>query len=219
LLAAIGEYGPKPMFQEKLADLEATDRELVRRRRELERREKRTLQLPKSVAELRVLFEEKFRGLAQDSPEFGDLLRQIVPEFSVYLVRLSDGGHLLPRARVKVSLAGIAPDSRHAPDLETMLTRELTVDLFEPPQRERIRAEAVRLMAQGLDQRQIARRLDVTQPAVSKAILLDRLMRQRGLDTPYEIMAAPPSDYPKLRRHVNPKYCFEPAEGYRPPTL
>ena len=57
------------------------------------------------------LFEEKFRDLAQDSPEFGDLLRQIVPEFHVYLVRLCDGGHLLPRARVRLNLAGIVPDA------------------------------------------------------------------------------------------------------------
>jgi hypothetical protein len=219
MLTAIAERGPMPMLKEKLEDLEARQRELVRRRRELEGREKRTLQLPESAAELRRLFEEKFRGLAQGSPEFGDLLRQVVPEFCVYLVRLCDGGHLLPRARIKVNLAGIAPDSRHAPELETLLARELTLDLFEPPQREQIRADAVDLMADGLDQRQIARRLGVTQPAVSKAILLDRLMRQRGLDTPYEIVTAPPADYRKLRRHVNPNYCFEPAEGYQPPTL
>ena len=55
----------------------------------------------------------------------------------------------------------------------------------------------------------------MTQPAVSKALALDRLMREQGLDTPYEIVTEPPADYPKLRRHLNPKYRFEPVDGYR----
>jgi len=215
---AIADYGPQPMFQEKLAELEARRRELARRRRELEGRDRRAPALPGSVAELRALIEAKFRGLARDSPEFGDLLRQVVPEFHVDLVRLCDGGHLLPRARVRLNLAGLVPDARHAPGLERALTRELTVDLFEPPQRERIRVGAVRLTARGLDQRQIAKELSATQPAVSKALNLDRLMRAKGLETPYELVAEPPVDYPKLRRHDNPKYRFEPEEGYPRPT-
>ena len=215
---AVAEYGPMPMFQEKFAELEARRRELVRRRRELEGRVKQAPRLPGSVAELRAVFAEKFRDLAHDSYEFGDLLRLVVPEFHVYLVRLRDGGHLLPRARVAMNLAGVVPDARHAPGFEVMLTRVLTLDLFEPPQRERIRADAVRLTAQGLEQRQVAHQLKVTQPAVCDALNLDRLMREKGLDTPYVLVTEPPTDYPKLRRHLNPKYRFEPVEGFLRPT-
>ena len=32
-----------------------------------------------------------------------------------------------------INVAGIVPDARHAPALETVLTRELTLDLFAPP--------------------------------------------------------------------------------------
>jgi hypothetical protein len=54
----------------------------------------------------------------------------------------------------------------------------VTLDLFEPPQRERIRVEAVRLADAGLEQRQIAARLPepATQAAVWKALALDRRM-------------------------------------------
>ena len=219
VMAAIAAYGPRPMLEQKLKDLEAGARDRARRRGALQAREDRAPKLPGSGAELRSLFDEKFRGLAHDSPEFGDLLRLIVPEFHVYLVRLCDGGHLLPRARIALNLAGIVPDARHAPGFVRMLTRVLTVDLFEPPQRERVRAEAVRLTAEGLDQRMVAARLQVTQPAVSKALILDRLMREQGLETPYVLVAEPPADYPKLRRHLNPKYRFEAVEGYRRPAL
>jgi hypothetical protein len=218
---AIADYGPKPMFQEKLAELDTRRRELARRRRALESRAKAAPKLPGSVAELRALFDEKFRGLAHDSPEFGDLLRLVVPEFHVFLVRLCDGGHLLPRARVRLNLAGIIPDASRAPEVETMLTRILTLDLFEPTQRERIREDAVRLAAQGLEQRAIARQLPekVTQPAVTNALALDRAMRKQGLDTPYVLVPEPPDDYSKLRRHCNPKYRFEPEAGYQPPPI
>ncbi len=152
LMAAITAYGPKPIFEQKLKEVEAGGRDRARRRGALQARQTRAPRLPDSVAGLRALFVEKFRGLARDSYEFGDLLRLVVPEFHVYLVRLCDGGHLLPRARVTLNLAGIVPDAPHAPGFTGLLTRVLTVDLFTPPQRERIRVEAVRLTDQGLDQ-------------------------------------------------------------------
>jgi hypothetical protein len=217
LLAAVAAYGPKPMFEQKLAELEATELDLAKGRRELEGLKARTLSLPESVGQLRQMLVEQFQKLAAASPELGALLRQLVPEFYVYLVRLCDGGHLLPRARVRLALAGAVPDAKHVPGLEGLLGRELTLDLFEPPQRERIRQEAVLLAAQGLDQREIARRLPgkPTQTAVQRALLLDRRMRERGLETPYISVPEPPQDYPKLRRHRNPKYQFTQLGGYQ----
>ena len=127
----------------------------------------------------------------------------------------------MTRARATLSLAGVVPDARHAPGVTAFLTRTVTLDLFEPPQRERIRAEAVRLAGAGLDQRQIAQRLPepATQAGVWQALALDRRMRDLGLDTPYVMVSDPPSDYPKLRRHHNAKYAFEPRPDYRPPEL
>lgn len=221
LARAVAEYGPKPMFAEQLAELEAEEQRLTRERRELERLQGRAPVLPGSVAELRQEFEAKFRDLAADSPEFGALLRSVVPEFHVYLVRLCDGGHPLPRARATLSLSGVVPDARRAPGVTEFLTRTVTLDLFETPQRERIRAEAVRLAGAGLEQRQIARRLPepATQAGVWQALALDRRMRELSLDTPYVMVSGPPSDYPKLRRHHNAKFNFEPLPAYRPPEL
>jgi hypothetical protein len=219
LLATIGRVGPVPMIVERIAALEARSRELARRRTSLEVRGARAPKLPASAAEIRDLFSEKFRGLARDSPEFGDVLRRVVPEFHVYAVRLCDGGHPLPRARAVLNLAGIVPDARRAPGFTARLTRVLTLDLFRPPQRERIRAEAVRLSAEGWDQRRIARRLGVTQPAVTNALILDRTMKGLGIGSPYVVMDGPPTDYPKLRRHLHPRYRFEAEEGYLHPAL
>jgi site-specific DNA recombinase len=217
----MAEYGPQPLFKEKLAELEARKRDRAGRSRRLDRLKGSPPGLPDSVADLRRLFEEKASNLAEDTPEFGDLLRLVVPEIHVYLVRLIDGGHLLPRARVRLTLGGLVPDADRAPGLNDLLTRELTLDLFEPPQRKRIRVEAARLAALGHEQRQIARMLpeSVTQPAVSNALILDRMMRERNLETPYEFVVEPPKDYGKLRRHENAKYRFEPAADYVQPPI
>jgi hypothetical protein len=177
--------------------------------------------LPKSIAELRAVFEKKAEGLATTSPEFGDLMRLLVPEFHVYMVRLVDGGHLLPRARVKVDLAGCVSDLALVSELSAMLTRVVTLDLFVPPQRERIRLDAVRLAATGMEQREIAKRLPekTFQAVVHNALVLDRMMKEMGLTEPYVTVLEPPMDYPKLRRHLNRRYEFTPLDGYERPQL
>jgi hypothetical protein len=223
LAYAIAEYGRRKTFERKLNELVERERELAVERYELEALKRRELCLPSSVVDLRGLLFEDFRELAIDSLEVGDLLRRLVPEFHVYAVRLCDGGHLLPRARVKLDLAGHLADAANVPELKTHLSRVLTIDLFKrPPQRERIREQAVRLAAAGVSQRRIAKQLDgekPKQPVVQRALALDRMMRELGLDTPYIVLYEPPDDYPKLRRHKNPKYRFKPLEGYEPPTL
>lgn len=171
-----------------------------------------------SAARLRGLFAEQFEALAADSFEFGDLLRAVVPKLTVYLVRSIDGGPPLPRARAVLALDGILPDNARPPELSVLLRREVTLDLFEPNQRERIRVAAAELAATGLPQREIAAALDppATQCAVNHALRIHRLLEAAGLAEPYQFLAAPPTDYAKLHRHRHPRYRFEPLPGHTP---
>src|SRR5438093_846170 len=124
---------------------------------------------------------EQFDALSVGSPEFGRLLRRLIPRIVVSPVRLCDGGLLVPRARFTLNLAALAPPAMLGTALDAVLRRELVVDLFDPPQREQIRPEAVALTAAGVHQRDAAKRLGVTQPAVQKAIALDQRMKDLGL--------------------------------------
>jgi site-specific DNA recombinase len=220
---AIKMFGARSMLLEQINNIETRERDLARRRHLLEHLRTKNLELPESIGELRQQLEDNFSRLATDSPEFGDLMRQLVPDFYVYLVRLVDGGHPLPRARVKLTLAGIVPDAQAVPKLEELLTRELTLDLFErPPQREQIRKDAVRLDAQHIPHRQIAAQLPEENPklkVVQDALALDRKMKELGLESPYVLVTEPPEDYPKLRRHKNSQYKFRPREGYQRPAI
>jgi hypothetical protein len=204
------------MIEQKLAETEAAEQSLARERRTLEALRTRALRLPESLVELRAMFEAKFMELTITSPEFGGLMRLVVPEFRVYLVRACDGGHPVPRARVRLSLAAVTPDARHVAGLEELCSRDLTLDLFEPPQRVRIREELARLHHLGLNQREIARRLPerASQAVVQRTLALEWKMQAQGLHEPYVTVTEPPADYPKLRRHRNSRYRFVPIEGF-----
>ncbi len=100
------------------------------------------------------------------------------------------------------------------PGLETLLTREVTIDLFEPPQRERIRTQAAEWAAIGLGPKAIAAEIAASSAerpsdtAVQNALSLHARMRDLGLASPYVMVDSPPHDYPKLRRHKNGRYQF-----------
>ncbi len=218
LMSAVAECGMRPMLAEKLSELETLEKGLQCERRALESLTARQIELPPNAVGLRELFEEEFAGLAIESPEFGLLLQQSVTSFQVYLVRLHDGGHLLPRARVTLNLAGHIADAEAVPELVDFLNREITIDLFEqPPQRERIREEAVQLASSGMFQREIARHLHQENPrlpVVQQALRLNQIMLNEGYNSSYRFVEEPPDDYPKLRRHRNSKYQFSMRDGY-----
>jgi site-specific DNA recombinase len=219
--ASIRGLGHRPEHGEMLDGLRARAENAARERWKLEQMDNRKLVLPASIGELREMISVEFQQLAIESPEFGNYLRQLVPEFHVYMVRLCDGGSLLPRARVKLDLTGSVADSILVPKLKGLLTRVVTIDLFDPVQREAIRPEAVRLATQGLTRDQIAEQLPgkPTSTAVTNAINLDKQMKSLGLSSPYETVLEPPEDMTRLRRHKNARYRFEPWEGYQPPAL
>ena len=217
---AIGKLGLNDVLEKKMGELAAEEKRLARERQELKRLETDKLDVPETVADLRRQIEVSFLDLAHNSPEFADLLKKLVPNFHVYLLRLIDGGHPLPRARISLHLDGLVPDASRVAGLPEILHHDVTIDLFEaPPQREAIRQEAVALTGQNLDQREVARRLKVTQTAVSDALQLHKMMLERQLTSPYVILEGPPNDYTKLRRHLHPQYQFRPLEGYERPAL
>jgi len=223
LEASLREFGPLKTVRSLIDDLEERERRLLRKRARLGRLAEQPASLPASPGDLMLMFRQQIDGLAQDSYEFADILRSMVTSCHIYLVRLVDGGHLEPRAKVTLNLGAVADDLGTMPAVRQLLTRTFTTDVFVPPQRERIRSEVVRLMAEHPDwtQKQIAMAIgeqpEVT--AVQRALELDRLMRAQGLSTPYLLVREPPQSYSKLRRHHHRRYEFRPRDRYVRPEL
>lgn len=222
---AILAYGTSPLIQQMLDQIAADERQLNIARRTLDQAGQKQLQVPESLDELRMLWNQEFAGSVLESPEFGDLLRQVVPDFRVHLVRLCDGGSLLPRAHVQLRLDGIVTDLVQVPGVKELLYRELTLDVFQAPPREQVRLAATALAAEGLGPKAIAARVSeqlgrpTTSKVVHDALALDQQMKQLGLSTPYVLVSEPPDDMPKQRKHRNTAYKFTPLDGYVPPAL
>ncbi len=217
----IAAHGLHSSVKEMLDDIVAEEHRLSSERQRLANAGAQAIQLPQTIPALREVFASALANLAQDSFEFNQIMRRIISTFAVYLVRLCDGGEIYPRAKVVFELAGLVPHATTVDGLPALLRREITIDLFEPPQREKIREQAVYLASQGLEQREIAAKLrgNISQTVVWKALRLDAKMRELGLKQPYTLVSAPPEDYAKLRRYKSSRFKFSPLAGYEPPPL
>ena len=143
-------------------------------------------------------------------------MHELIDKIVVFPYRLCDGGMIVYRAKFRLRLASLLPPAQRLDVLDKTLCRELTVDLFDPPQREQHRV-AIQELKSTKDEsgkrpteREIARRLGITQPAVQHAAALARLMDELSLTDPYLPVTAPPEDCSKMRRHKHPRYRFEP---------
>jgi hypothetical protein len=215
LQAGLAEWGPDPLIKEALAKVRTRRMELRTRRFDLERHRESAPALPGSAAELRQLFVEKFRDLTASDIGFATLLRRLIPEFTMTLVRMVDNGRLYPRANLVFDLSGVTPDAARAQDYAALLRRPVTVDLFVPPLRERIRVAAVHLREQGMALKKIPPHLPETASwtVVRQALEVNRLMRELGLTSPYLLVTEMPADS-FYRRWKHPRYRFEPRPGY-----
>jgi hypothetical protein len=214
-LEAIRQHGSRPMFDQVIKDLDVMDVSLAQERTTLEGRARAKPQLPSTVAELRALLQQTLVTLAGRSVEATYLLRKLVPDLRIHVVRPVDGGHPVPRAMATIALAGVVPALQDVPEIAQQLTRTVTLDLFTPPGRIRIRDDAVRMTAEGMEQREIAAKIGgIHQYMVYRALRLDQLMKARGHSDPYVLLTEPTADYTKLCRSRDRNYVFTPLEGH-----
>ena len=217
---AILEYGPSPGFKEVQADLERRKHKLLVRRTSLDRRSISVSDLPESTADLAELLQKAFLSLATDSYDFGSMLPKIVPSVFLYLVRMIDGGPCLPRVKFTVDLTGSFESD--APDeLQSLLVREFTVDMFELPKRARLREEVMRLRESGCNVKETIEYLNepLSSKVIAGTVKFNEQYVEMGVSDPLQFQAEPPNDYPKFRRHLNKRYSFSMTEGYTRPEL
>jgi len=117
-----------------LLELDGKEPATRQRRRELEGRTGRHCGFRRRRNSGRSSRRRRARAGDRFSRNFGDLLNLVAPAFMSTWSGCSTAGHLLPRAKVTLSLGGIVP-TRFTTRILGAVERELTIDLFEPPQR------------------------------------------------------------------------------------
>lgn len=192
-----------------LQRLEASKAQLAAERAELEQRPRHVVDVP-SIEQLKQYAENSLMSLAVDSFEFARAMRQLTPRIVVFPYRLCDGGGLALRAKLRLRLANLIPNAPTAAALDHPLERLITVDLFDPPQRAAYREQVINLRAAGLTEKEAATQLGITGTAAQYAAALHRKMTEQGLHDPYVPVTEPPPDVSKLRRHLHPRYRFQP---------
>ncbi|MDQ3329812.1 MAG: hypothetical protein M3552_04045 [Planctomycetota bacterium] len=205
------ERGGSEILRRKLDELEAQQQELTYELQELDRRPPVTTTLP-PMAEIKQLARA---AMAADDPGFGRLMKRLIPRLEVFPVRPIDGGKVRLRVSMTVELAALAEGT--LPEAAArLIRRDVTVDLFEPPQRIAVLWEVCRLRAAGCTEREVARRLGVTVTAAQRAMALKRAMDEVGTSDAYELLIEPPEDDGKLRRHRHPRDVFRPLPHKQP---
>jgi hypothetical protein len=211
LVDAVATVEFSPALRAKLKETEDRKIRLEGERDDLLHQPDDVPELP-SIEELKERARAAVGRMAFADPAYGRLMRQLVPKIELFPYRLLDGGAVVLRARLTITLApllGAAADS-----VGPLLMRTVMVDLFDPPQRVAYRERVVALRAGGLSQWAVARDLDLTVTAAQRSAGLHRLMIAAGVTDPYQMLTIPPDDDCKIRRHRHARYEFRPRPGY-----
>lgn len=127
-------------------------------------------------------------------------------------MRLCDGGAIVIRAKFQLHLCSLVPGLNDLTLTREVMTLPLEVDLFEPVQREAFRERVIALRDEGMKQRDIAAKLGITQAAVQYSVKLQATMDSLGLQDPYVPVTEAPMDLHRMRRHLHPRFKFEPYD-------
>lgn len=216
LMGVFREHGSSAILLSELRRLESSQEQLAIQRDELSRRPVRNIKIP-TIECVQQFAREEFDRLAAESFEFASLMRRVLPSIYVFPYRLCDGGHIVLRAKITfTALPFVSADASQLDGLSRRLSSGFVVDLFRPPQREEFRSQIVEILAsrEEVTQRQMAARLGVTLPVVQRARRLSRQMESIGVTDAYIPLREPPDDYPKMRRHLRPRFKFTPLDGF-----
>ncbi len=209
LLAALEEYGPSPSLKDRLAELDRQETALVVQREQLISTRPADVKIP-SISKIKEIVNDRFGALDRRTAEFGRLMQGLLSSVKLFSYVLCDGGHPVLRAHINLNLVALVPASNKNDGHGEKLQQPIIVDLFDVPQRESFRQQIMTLTAQGLRQRDIAAQLGITQPAVQRAVALDKTMHERGLDDPYILLAEPPASNGRMRAHKHARFRFQP---------
>lgn len=193
---------------EELERLETRKSAFAEKRREILEEPDHHFALP-SVEEVKLAAREALRRQGDEPYEFGRCMRRLIHKIVVRPYRLCDGGGVVLRAQFMLNLAGLIPPSQRHLAVKAHLQRELTVDLFDLPQRAEFREDISRLRKE-MTLKDAAAQLGITAAAAGRAAALDLLMAQESLTDPYVAVLEPPADITKLRRHLHPRYKLQP---------
>lgn len=213
LVDALAKGVKSSSVQEKLKELEASLRCRQYSLGQLQRTRSEVVEIP-SLEELKQLARASLQDLAvSDDWEHQQAVRRMIPRITVFPVQCLDGGKICLRARFSVYPGNALDDKDSSEVLADVLRKDLTIDLFDYPQRVQHREAILEYRRGGKTERQAAEICEITLTAAQHAAALQRLMDKKNVSDPYQYIKTQPPEGRKLRRAQHPRYKFEPLPG------
>lgn len=181
--------------------------------------EQLTEQLPEtpslpSVSDIKAMALKSLKELSGESFEMGQLLRKWISKIHVWPYQLLRQGQPVQRAFFTLDLTSFLPCKAYQQKFGHVLQKQMVVDLFEMPAREKLRPQIVKLKKEGYQHRQIASMLGTYTQTVHLALQLQREMDERGLPHALLPIQEPPCNSNKWTRHKHVRFQFKPLQGY-----
>lgn len=166
-----------------------------------------------SLAVIKQRAKEAFAAFGPGDPEVGRLMHALIPSLKVYPVRLCDGqGGIDLQARVQINLAALT-DQRVGIDVTSAFRHEITVNLFDAPQREMHRLQVVSMRAAKMTGKQVATELDLTITATQRTAALQRRINELWLTDSYvPVLSVADLEGSRCKRHLHARYQFQPLD-------
>ncbi len=213
LIGAIADYGMSEALKTGLTAVESDIASCKDGIEQLNDQLPETPSLP-SLSEIKTMALDALKELASESQEFALLLRKWIPSIYVMPCRLLQLGQPVQRAYFTLDLASFLPCQAYREKFGHLLRKEMVVDLFDMPAREKLRVQIVKLKREGYQHRQIATMLGTYTQTVHLALELQAEMDAMGITDPVLPILEPPANDNKWRRHRHVRFRFTAFPGF-----
>ncbi|WP_010583092.1 recombinase family protein [Schlesneria paludicola] len=211
----IADHGDSAEIRDQLSEYVAERKTAQYELSKFDRPRPASIVIPK-MEEIATLVEETFAELGKDD-EAHRLLCRVLPSIIIRPVELCDSMNVEPQAIVELDLSPLAEHLAGHSLPSFASPKRLVVNLFEP--RPYVQ-HAPQLGA--IEQRgsvvSTGYALGLSLGEIGMARKLFRIMRERGLQSPWVPINDPPSRGWKGKRHLHPRYQFEPLPGFERPV-
>ncbi len=164
-----------------------------------------------SYEDVSTRLEEVLLCLANSSFEFTDIMRRMVPEFTIVPVQALDCAQIRPRARLTMRLG--PPACGDQADVGEIVT----LDLFDPPVHvQHLKAcVATKKEKPSATYKEIAHKLGTSYMTVKRAFDYHRLMQAQGVTDPYREVTEEPTNASRWtkRERGGHAICVTPADS------
>ncbi|MDB5336470.1 MAG: Recombinase [Planctomycetaceae bacterium] len=214
IVEAVAKGFTGPTFLERAQSLQTQIDELNYQIGLTEKAPNENLAVP-TQDEVVALLEEIFSQTLADDQDAIRLLRRLIPRMYLLPYRCCDDKGVECRVHLTINLSPLLGVADGLPGVDQIVTRELIVDAFDPPQKVKYLEAVITQRSLGLTERQIAAAIGITQPAVQHTLKLARRMRELGTSEPYfPLLEVPTVGKSKFRRHLHVRFKFEPLDGF-----